>query len=522
MFKKISPKIIKQVILMMILNAIYSGFGILVLSFINKYLLSLKEKDYQILTIFFVLLIAFLLLSVLSRAALCKIENDFVFDLRTKIIKQIIDTKFEKIQNASKANLLASLSSDISRLTDGFMRISELVQGGMIVIFSGIYIFYISPNMFIFLFFWIGFLMIFNHFLMKKMMQNFDIYRKNEDTLYKNYQASIEGHKELSLNIQRAKSLYENDFLPNALELRKTSLKAQIFQAFSGNFVSVMMLGAVGVVLYYGLSSGAESLANAVTIALTILFLRAPLMMLVFSFPSILRAKIAYKKIIDLDLDPFIAEFSDEKMKFWKKLTLKNVNFIYKNGKFGLKNVNLEINSGEIVFLVGKNGSGKSTLFMILAGLYEIQSGEIMVDDIKITNKNLAGYRANISAIFSDFYLFDRVIGDEEKAINLIKKMQLDGKVSIQNHKFSTINLSSGQKKRLSMISILLENRKFIMLDEWAADQDPVFRKEFYEEILSELKKQGYTIFAISHDDKYFEYADKIYKMENGEIEQIK
>ncbi|MBQ7271513.1 MAG: ATP-binding cassette domain-containing protein, partial [Campylobacter sp.] len=88
--------------------------------------------------------------------------------------------------------------------------------------------------------------------------------------------------------------------------------------------------------------------------------------------------------------------------------------------------------------------------------------------------------------------------------------------------KFSTTNLSSGQRKRLAMVSTLLENNKFLMLDEWAADQDPVFRKQFYEEILGTLKAKGYTIFAISHDDRYFEYADKIYKMKNGEISRLK
>jgi len=187
-------------------------------------------------------------------------ENDFVFDLRTKIIKQIIDTKFERIEAASKANLLASLSSDISRLTEGFMRISELIQGAMIVLFCGIYVLYIAPMMFAFLFVWIGALMIFNRFLMKKVMQNYDLYRQNEDVLYKNYAAAIEGHKELSLSLAKAKSLYENDFLPNAQNLRQSSLRAEVYGAFASNFMNVMMLGAVGFVLYFGLSGGKAEL----------------------------------------------------------------------------------------------------------------------------------------------------------------------------------------------------------------------------------------------------------------------
>ena len=191
--------------------------------------------------------------------------------------------------------------------------------------------------MFVFLFIWIGVLMIIWHFFMKKVIANFDAYRKGEDALYKNYKASIEGHKELSISSVKAKNLYENKFLPNAENLRKTSLKAQIYQAFASNFMSIMLLGAVGVVLYYGLGGSKEDLANAVTVALTVLFLRGPLMTVAFSFPSLLRAKIAYGKIQDLNLDEFRAEFWNESMQNWKKLTLKDINFTYKNSEFGIK-----------------------------------------------------------------------------------------------------------------------------------------------------------------------------------------
>ncbi|MDA3053784.1 MULTISPECIES: cyclic peptide export ABC transporter [unclassified Campylobacter] len=512
----------KQILLMIIFNAVYSGAGIAILAFINKYLLGEGEKTTSLIFMFFGLLVLFLALSVASRAVLCVIENNFVFNLRSKVIKQIIDTKFERIEAASKANLLASLSSDISRLTDGFMRISELIQGGMTVVFAGIYTIYISPKMFLFLFVWIGALMILNQLIMRKVMQNFDAYRKNEDELYKNYSKAIEGHKELSLNIKKARYLYENEFIPNANNLRQTSLKAQVYQAFAGNFMSVMMLGAVGVVLFWGLNGGAQALANAVTIALTILFLRAPLMMLVFSFPSILRAKIAYQKIEELGLDPHVAGFEIKNLPAWEKLELKNVSFTYKNGKFGVKNLNLAINSGEVVFLVGENGSGKSTLFMILSGLYGAQAGEIRADGRAICADELRAYSNNISAVFSDFYLFDYIVGDENTAREWLEIMEISQKVSIEGGKFSTTNLSAGQRKRLALAAALSEGRKFIMLDEWAADQDPHFRAHFYECIIPRLKERGYTIFAISHDDKYFGVADKIYKMSGGEISQIR
>ena len=175
------------------------------------------------------------------------------------------------------------------------------------------------------------------------------------------------------------------------------------------------------------------------------------------------------------------------------------------------------------MFLIGKNGSGKSTLFMILAGLLAPKSGEMFADDVKITESNLKSYANTISAVFSDFYLFDEVMSEDEALIGvLLKKMSIENKVSVKDGNFSTLNLSQGQKKRLAMVAALLEGRKFLILDEWAADQDPEFRRHFYVEFLPELKTQGYTIFAISHDDAYFDAADKIYEIKNGQIALVK
>ena len=175
------------------------------------------------------------------------------------------------------------------------------------------------------------------------------------------------------------------------------------------------------------------------------------------------------------------------------------------------------------MFLIGKNGSGKSTLFMILAGLLAPKSGEMFADDVKITESNLKSYANTISAVFSDFYLFDEVMSDDEALIEgLLKKMSIENKVSVKDGNFSTLNLSQGQKKRLAMVAALLEKRKFLILDEWAADQDPEFRRHFYTEFLPGLKAQGYTVFAISHDDAYFDAADKIYEIRNGQIALVK
>ena len=526
MFKKISKKTLWQIIAMIVSSAVFSGSGILILAFINKYLLNLKEQDAQILLAFFALLILFLGFSVLSRIALSVIGNDFVYELRTKTIKRILDTANQKIVAAGKSNLIASLSSDVRSLTDGFMQVPSIIQGVLIIGATGTYVLYISAEIFVFLVLWTGAATWICKRSIKNIHKYFEQYRKCEDALYRDYQTCIEGHRELSLNLARAKRLFLERFIPNAKSLRENIVKAEIHQSFMSNWLNTVMLGAVGIEIYFCLACGAASLQDAITVALAILFLRAPLMMLLYSVPSVFRARIAYERLKKLDLAPFEPEFElgETAPQIWQKLRLKDINFAYDEGsEFALKDINLEISRGDTVFLIGKNGSGKSTLFMILAGLLAPKSGEMFADDVKITESNLKSYANTISAVFSDFYLFDEVMSDDEALIEgLLKKMSIENKVSVKDGNFSTLNLSQGQKKRLAMVAALLEKRKFLILDEWAADQDSEFRRHFYTEFLPELKAQGYTVFAISHDDTYFDAADKIYEIRNGQIALVK
>ncbi|WP_139493157.1 ATP-binding cassette domain-containing protein, partial [Campylobacter armoricus] len=268
------------------------------------------------------------------------------------------------------------------------------------------------------------------------------------------------------------------------------------------------------------------NLQNATTIALSVLFLRAPLGAMIGSFPTLMMAKIALDKISNLNLENYTHEFKfSQNKKTWQKLCFKDVSFAY-NEKFALKPVNFELKKGECVFLIGKNGSGKSTFSMILAGLFTDFKGDIFLDDEKVTSENIYEYRNLISAIFSDFHLFEYVLEDEkfskEDLAYWLEILELNEKVELVENTFSTIKLSAGQKKRLAMLNALLEKRDILILDEWAADQDPMFRKFFYTRLLPLLKQKGVTIFAITHDDVYFDMADRILLAQNGEICELK
>ncbi|MCP4220403.1 MAG: ATP-binding cassette domain-containing protein, partial [bacterium] len=208
-----------------------------------------------------------------------------------------------------------------------------------------------------------------------------------------------------------------------------------------------------------------------------------------------------------------------------ESIKVTGMNFSYEDrdefGKFQLGPVDFEIIKGEVMFIVGGNGSGKTTIAKLLTGLYLKENGKIEINDKQIENDSLGEY---FSVIFSDFFLFDKLFSidtsNKEKIIKeYLEVLKLEKKLEIKDNAFSTTDLSGGQRKRLALLKCYLEERPIYLFDEVAADQDPEFRKYFYRTLLPEMKKQGKIVIAITHDDHYFDVADKIIKMDMGQVD---
>jgi putative ATP-binding cassette transporter len=206
-------------------------------------------------------------------------------------------------------------------------------------------------------------------------------------------------------------------------------------------------------------------------------------------------------------------------------LTLDNITYVH-GGEGGARSFVLgpfsyEFEAGKVYFIRGNNGSGKTTLIRVLLGLYQSQTGRVLVNGQPIAVPSNTGFRDLFAVVFNDFYLFKKLYGisvaDETELNELLDLFQMQHKVSIEDGVFSDLNLSTGQRKRLALLVAMLEKKKIIVLDEWAADQDPEFRKEFYEHIIPKLRERGKMVIAITHDDHYYKLADHVIHMENGQ-----
>jgi len=270
-----------------------------------------------------------------------------------------------------------------------------------------------------------------------------------------------------------------------------------------------------------------------VSFSFALLYIIGPLQMLMNSMPELGRASISVRNLtlmglsLRQDSEPEGDLITTPGLPGSPLLEARGIVYLYPpsgsdpDASFALGPLDLRIDAGELVFLTGGNGSGKTTLAKVLTGLYAPHGGSMFLRGVEVGRETRDAYRQNFSAIFSDSVVFDALLGLEmpdldERAAGYLAELQLEGKVSVRGGALSTTDLSQGQRKRLALLTSWLEDRPIYFFDEWAADQDPVFRKVFYEEVLPGLRSRGKTTIVITHDDRYFHVADRVLKIEGG------
>ncbi|WP_439212415.1 multidrug ABC transporter permease/ATP-binding protein [Duffyella gerundensis] len=515
-------------IAVIVLSLLSAALGIGLIAFINRELIVNINASLTVLPEFLLLLVILMAVTLASQLALTQLGHHFVYRLRGEFIKRILDTRVERIEQIGNAQLLAGLTSDVRAITIAFVRLPELIQGVILTLGSAAWLAWLSPKMLLITSLWVAITIVGGWLLVARVYRHMAKLRDIEDRLYGDFQTVTEGRKELQLNRQRAQLIYDTVYQENASAYRDHIVRADTYHLSAVNWSNIMMLGAIGIVFWMANSLGWANTAVAATYSLTLLFLRTPLLSAVGALPTLLSAQVAFNKLRTFDLAEHRPGFATPVVHpQWQTLELRDVSFHYGEKGFNVGPVNLTLKRGELLFLIGGNGSGKSTLAMLLTGLYQPTGGTILLDGVALEENQREGYRQLFSAVFTDPHLFDRLIGPGGEPANptlvqhWLARLKMQDKIKLEGNRVLNLKLSKGQSKRLALLLAIAEERDILLLDEWAADQDPHFRRIFYREILPWLQEMGKTVFAISHDDHYFVHADRLLEMREGQLSEL-
>jgi putative pyoverdin transport system ATP-binding/permease protein len=482
---------------------------------------------------FALLAIAVLMNSVVSQLLLIRLSQDAVYRLRLRLSEGILSSPLGKLEELGVSKLMATLTDDVTTLSNSIYAIPFICVDIAVIIGCLFYLLLLSPRVFAFT---VGFMMVgvgSIQLMINKAQVFLTLSRDEQDRLFKHFRGITEGIKELKLHLARRQEFLTEELQDSAKAFRNYNISALSTFSISTGWGNLLFFTLIGLLLF-ALPRLFDIKATVLSgYILTVTYCLLPMQSILDKLQQLFRAVVALQKIdkMGLDLGSQKSDIGITKYpnvgKFYR-LELIDINHTYpgdvEDSHFTLGTINLTFHRPEIVFIVGGNGSGKSTFAKIITGLYIPEAGNIRLDGKIITDENREWYRQHFSVVFSDFYLFDRLLGVDDsdldkQAKKYLEELHLDKKVQVKDGIFSTTALSQGQRKRLALLTAYLENRPIYLFDEWASDQDPIFRDIFYQEILMNLKQRGKTVFVISHDDHYFHLADRVIKLDYGQVE---
>jgi putative ATP-binding cassette transporter len=472
------------------------------------------------------------LLNIIFQEKLNKYTYNILYENEKNIFKKILHTPLITLEKHGSQRFYTTIE-DIRVFGSFSTIVTHTINSVLMVLLCLCYMFAISLYSALIVLGLIILMAAIFFIVINTMSHKISVLRENNEHYYKYVNDVIKGFKELKIDKTKRNNLMNKYLEPNRNESKDLDYKIN-FVFLSINLISQYGLYLViGAILFILPAFNFLSRAEIGPYVVILLFLTGPInnlinMQNVYSQYMVSNNRIK-KFLFDFqnnetgELEELVTENCVNK---FDSIDFENVSFTHKNNtsekSFELGPINLKINQGETIFIVGGNGSGKSTFINILTGLYQPSSGKLILATKDITDQNNVNQNL-ITAIFTDNHIFSHNYDDYRLEQNkdyreLLKIMELDAMISDDKEESARRPFSKGQSKRMSLIFALLERKPILVLDEWAADQDPYFRKYFYEKLIPKLKQQGKTIIAVTHDDTYFKHADRIIKFDYGKI----
>lgn len=470
-------------------------------------------------------------------------------EYRVRLFDQVRKAGPDVLAKVGQGSVHAAITTEMQTISNSLPIVLNGVQQVVLVVCVGFYLAWLSIFAFVMLAILVAIAGFIHIHRINRVNAATRISEDDEAQLFGGLNDLLSGFKEVKMNTRRRDALVAK---LSERSKRTSEAKAVTKAQWSRESASiqlafyVMMAAMVFIVPIF--TSDYHDVAVQVTTAT--MFLIGPIGTVIMTVPSFNQAETSLGRIVELEanlsgvIDAQQAEIRDKSTdksdadaragdpSDWHQqideIALNDVCFAYRSSTngFSVGPVNARFKRGEITFISGGNGAGKSTIIALLTGLRDVDSGSITINGQTLVPTDMQTYRDCFATVLSDYHLFSELYGiddlDEDKVNALLHEMEVDDKVTLDGLAFSTTLLSQGQRKRLALIAARLENKPVLVLDEWAADQDPHFRKVFYEEILPAMRDQGKVIICVTHDDRWFHIANQVCHVRDGIIDVVR
>ncbi|HCW69077.1 MAG TPA: peptide ABC transporter [Thalassospira lucentensis] len=493
----------------------------------------IDEVNWALAATFIVLAVVYFLAEVFLISTIARQIENGIDRVRKKLLSQIAVADFAQIEIFGQSRLFDSITQSTQNISQNSHMIGMAFRSLLLLIAVMAYVFWLSMLAFFIIVVVVGVGILIYLRMGKTLSMWFGKLHQVETILFDRVSDLFAGIKEVRMWSKRSdafKVAFDNAS-DNKAEIGKkaqTMISRQMIMGISAFYVLLAII--VFIVPVYSDSFDAD----VAKISTAVLFMIGPISIIVQSMSVLGMAERSAVRMMQLsqDLEDIREPIAEDGMPLsdpFDHVSFENVIFTYPNRDprhgFELGPIDLSVKRGELLFITGGNGAGKSTLIKLLTGLYRPVSGKVSINNTQLGPQSMSAYRNLIATVFSDSHLFEELFGTAdittEDAQYWIERFELAHVTGIRDGRFITIALSAGQRKRLALITAILEDRPIIVLDEWAADQDPYFRKKFYREILPELKQRGTTIIAVTHDDHYFDVADRRLHLDTGKLTEL-
>jgi putative ATP-binding cassette transporter len=483
---------------------------------------------------FFGLCIAAGLARVVAQTAIIRLGQGAVAELGVHLVRRVLQLPLRAFEAIDTSALLAVLTEDITVLAGALVGLPHLCINVPIVVACLAYVGWLSPPIFacgvVFAALAIAAYLV----LTARGVRGMHRARTCQDAVVGDFRTAIAGFRELKLHRGRRRAFLAESLEPHVARSRSEMVGGLSIFAIADGWGQTAFFAFIGWSLFVLPHLTPIARPTLVSAVLVVLYLMTPLDIVLTWVPALGRARASLRKVESLlpDIERQAEQDAGGSARFGspdavESVGLEATTFAYRDPHedrgFTLGPLDLSVRRGEIVILAGGNGSGKTTVVKLLSGLYRPDSGTVQVDGRAVADDDAESHRRLFSVVFADGHLFAdlRGLGDgpiDEKACDGLERLEMASLVAVVDGVFSTLDLSQGQRRRLALLTAWLDDRPFCILDEWAANQDPAFKQLFYGKLLPEMRAAGKGLLVISHDEEYFDVADRVVRLREGRV----